>query len=116
MRMKLGELFSNDNRTRSQAAQNAFARFELLRSAVQFLAALCFLCGSVVLMLRDPQQLSSWLYISGSVLFCAVPAVRLWSELVLYRMGHTETLAERSIALSPGELERQRQRAKSEGA
>ncbi|WP_158702868.1 YrhK family protein [Melaminivora suipulveris] len=113
--MKLGELFSNDNRTRSQAAQGTFARFELLRSAVQFLAALCFLGGSVALTARDPQQLSSWLYIAGSVLFCAVPAVRLWSELVLYRMGHTETLAERSIALSPGQLERRRRRAKRKG-
>ncbi len=112
--MNLGEIFSTDNRTRSPAARDSFARFELLRSAVQFLAALCFLSGSVINVLHHPQALSSWLYIAGSVLFCTVPAVRLWSEVVLYRMGHTDTLAERSIELSPGQLDLRRRQPRDD--
>lgn len=108
--MRLDALFSTANRTRSQAARERFARFELLRSAVQFLASLCFLGGSVISMVREPAAVSSWLYIAGSLLFCAVPTVRLWSEVALYRMGHTYTLAKRSIKLAPSQLERGRRR------
>ncbi|SDM67694.1 YrhK-like protein [Oryzisolibacter propanilivorax] len=114
--MQLGDLFSPTNRSRTQAARERFARFELLRSAVQFLAALCFLAGSVIAVLRAPHDISSWLYISGSVLFCSVPAVRLWSEVALYRMGHTDTLAERGVELSPAELARRRERQRKRQA
>ena len=108
--MRLDALFSTANRTRSQAARERFARFELLRSAAQFLAALCFLGGSVVAVVREPAGVSSWLYIIGSLLFCAAPSVRLWSEVTLYRMGYTDTLAERSSKLAPSQFERGRRR------
>jgi len=100
-----GEVLSTGNRDRSEASRQAFARFELLRSGVQFAASLCFLGGSTASLFRNPDNLSSWFFIAGSLLFCAVPTVKIWSEIALWRMGRTDMLAERSIGLAPGQFD-----------
>ena len=103
--MRWSELFSAENRSRTEESRRTYARYELTRTAIQFAASLCFLAGSALSLLSDPGDAFSWLFLVGSVLFAAAPTLRLWSELTVYRMGRTDTLASRSEQLAPDQFE-----------
>ena len=88
-------LFHPDNRTRSEASRALYARYEIAHTAVDFLAAACFLIGSVLFFYDSTQYAGTWLFVVGSLAFAAKPTIRLTREIKLYRMGKLETLAER---------------------
>ncbi|MFZ5962492.1 YrhK family protein [Thalassococcus sp. BH17M4-6] len=88
-------LFHSNNRERNADTRRVYARYELLHTCVDFLAAFCFLVGSVLFLLPAYEKPAIWLFILGSVFFMAKPSIRLTREIQLWRMGRTDILAQR---------------------
>lgn len=79
-------LFHPDNAVRSARHRQVYARYELVRTVVDFLAALCFVVGSVFYFSADTTLLGTWLFLVGSILFAVKPTVKLARELALVRL------------------------------
>ena len=62
---------------------------------VDFSAALCFIIGSIMFFSEAWMSPATWFFTVGSFLFAMKPTLRLWREIKLYRMGKTDTLADR---------------------
>lgn len=88
-------LFSHANRERSTETRRTYALFELVYTAVDFGAALCFTIGSVMFFWDSLMTPATWFFTIGSVLFMAKPTLRLVRELKLAAMGDSKDLAER---------------------
>ncbi|CTQ49893.1 YrhK family protein [Jannaschia donghaensis] len=88
-------LFRHANRQRSEATKRAYARFELLRTGVDFLAAMLFLTGSILFFWPALETIAIWLFVAGSICFAIKPTLKLWREIHLARQGQVQTLADR---------------------
>lgn len=88
-------LFQHETRQRSPRSRALWARYEILYTAVDFGAALCFVVGSVMFFSEAWQVPGTWLFLLGSILFAAKPTLRLLREIHLYRMGDVDDLARR---------------------
>lgn len=88
-------LFHHQNRQRNADTQRVYAMFEIAYTLVDFLAALCFLAGSVLFFWQATETAAIWLFVIGSVCFMAKPTLRLARELKLAAMGDTKDLADR---------------------
>ena len=88
-------LFHTDQRHKSAHAKRIYALFEIVYTAVDFMAALMFLIGSVMFLSDNWQTFGTWLFIIGSVLFATKPTLRLVRELKLAALGDTDDLAQR---------------------
>lgn len=88
-------LFSHDNRQRSAESRRVYAMFELAHTAVDFLAALSFLAGSVLFFWKPTETAALWCFVIGSALFALKPTLRFLRELKLAAMGKDGDLAER---------------------
>lgn len=87
-------LFHSQNRTRSPESERLYARYELMHTLVDFAAAILFLVGSVLFFWKSLKTAAIWLFVLGSLCFCAKPTIRLVREIQLYRMGKFEKLAQ----------------------
>ncbi|MGP6088111.1 YrhK family protein [Antarctobacter jejuensis] len=88
-------LFSHQNRERSEATRRTYAAFELAHTIVDFLAAICFLIGSILFFWSAYETPAIWLFVIGSFFFAMKPTLRLVRELRLAAMGDAEDLAKR---------------------
>lgn len=89
-------LFSRDRRNRSKDTRRVYAIFELIYTAVDFAAALCFVAGSVMYLFEDWARPGTYLFLVGSILFAAKPTLRMMREIKLAAMGDIDTLAGRN--------------------
>ncbi len=89
-------LFEQDHRLGGAEKRRLWAAFEIAYTAVDFLAALLFVTGSVFFFYDSLMTAGTWLFLIGSLCFALKPTIRLWRELRLARMGDTERLAERA--------------------
>ncbi|MBF9030743.1 hypothetical protein HKCCE3408_10105 [Rhodobacterales bacterium HKCCE3408] len=89
------KLFRHENRERNSDTRQLWARYEILYTAVDFGAALCFIVGSVMFFFEEWQVPGTWLFLVGSILFAGKPTIRLVREIQLYRMGDVDDLAKR---------------------
>lgn len=89
-------MFHQHRREASAATRRLYAQVELAHTAVDFGAALSFLIGSILFFRESLQTPATWLFTIGSVMFLMKPSLKLWREVQFYRMGRTETLAERA--------------------
>jgi len=89
-------LFDHRNRDRNADTRRIYAAYEIAHTAVDFMAALCFLVGSVLFLWPAYETGAVWLFIVGSVFFCVKPTLRLAREIQLWRMGKVAQLAERA--------------------
>lgn len=89
------KLFRHRNRERSADSRRVYAAFELLYTLVDFLAAVCFLTGSVLFFWPAWETPAVWLFVIGSALFMCKPALRLAREIRLARMGDLDSLSRR---------------------
>ena len=89
-------LFDHRNRERNADTRRIYAAYEIAHTVVDFMAAICFLVGSVLFLWAAFEPEAVWLFILGSVLFCVKPTLRLGREIHLWRIGRTDTLAERA--------------------
>jgi hypothetical protein len=87
--------FDKNAPDRSEAHARIYALHEVLRTAVDFGAALCFLVGSVLFFWEATQTPAIWLFVVGSVFFMLKPTLRLVRELQYVHQGHIERLADR---------------------
>lgn len=86
-------LFALENATRSDETQRAYAFYELLHTATDFGAALCFLVGSVMFFYPAWQEPGTWLFVIGSALFALKPTLRIIRELRLMAKGDLADIA-----------------------
>lgn len=89
------KLFHHENRQLNAETRRVYAAFEIAHTTVDFLAALCFIVGSVFFFYDDLMEAGTWLFLVGSVFFAAKPSLRLAREVKLWSMGREDTLAER---------------------
>jgi len=79
-------LFHPENRTRSPRHRRVFARFELARTIVDFLAAVCFIIGSAFYFSPAMTNEGTWLFLIGSILFAVKPTIKLSRELAMQQL------------------------------
>jgi hypothetical protein len=88
-------LFAPQNRDRSDRSRRIWAAFELVYTAVDFGAAICFVIGSVMFFYESLMTVGTWFFLVGSIMFAAKPSLRLAREIKLAAIGDTEDLAKR---------------------
>ncbi len=89
------KLFHRDRRNDSDRTRRIYAAYELAYTLVDFGAAVCFLIGSVLFFWAAYETPAVWLFVIGSTLFLAKPAIRLARELRLLAEGDYDDLADR---------------------
>lgn len=93
--------FDKNAPDRSPAHGRIYAFHEVLRTVVDFGAALCFLVGSVLFFWEATQVTATWLFVIGSVFFMLKPTLRLVRELQYVRQGRYAPLAEEAAEEMP---------------
>jgi len=88
-------LFRNNRRNASANHNRVYARYEIAHTLADFLAAVCFIIGSIMFFYDAWQTVGTWLFLIGSILFAAKPTLRLCREIHLYRLGELDDLADR---------------------
>lgn len=88
-------LFSHDHRTGTDRQRHTYALFEVAYTLLDFIAAICFVVGSVMFFSDDWQIPGTWLFLIGSICFALKPTLRLSRELKLAAMGDDKDLAQR---------------------
>jgi hypothetical protein len=88
-------LFQRDHHKLGPDAVRLHAAFEIVLTISDFLAAVLFVIGSVMFLSDDWERAGTYLFIVGSLLFAVSPALKVWREVKLARMGDLETLAKR---------------------
>ncbi len=64
-------------------------RYQIVRTAVDFGAALCFVVGSVLFFFERTATLGTWFFLVGSFLFATKPTIDLTRSLHLRRLPET---------------------------
>ncbi len=88
-------LFGPDSRPNTVNQHRLHAAYELSFTVVDFVAALCFVVGSLLFFREQTVVIATWLFLIGSVCFALKPTIRVVREFHLLRQGDIDTLAER---------------------
>jgi hypothetical protein len=64
-------------------------RYQVVRTAVDFGAAACFVVGSIFFFFERTTTLATWLFLVGSLLFAVKPTIDLVRSLHLNRLPET---------------------------
>ncbi len=91
------KIFDIRNRNLNEDTRRVYARFELLYTLIDFLAAFLFIIGSIMFFYPKWVDTGTWMFLVGSIFFASKPTVRMAREIKLYRMGKLEDLADRAI-------------------
>ncbi|MEM1161322.1 MAG: YrhK family protein [Pseudomonadota bacterium] len=86
-------LFHPEAPQRSPDHVRVYALYELAYTAVDFLAALLFLIGSILFFDEATTYLATWLFVVGSFFFAVKPTLKLSREFKYWRMGYLDRLA-----------------------
>ena len=89
-------MFDPDAHRRSARHARIYAACEIAYTAVDFLAALLFVIGSVLFFWASTETLAIWLFIFGSLCFALKPTIRLSREIAYWRAGKFDDLARRA--------------------
>lgn len=68
-------------------------RYQVVRTAVDFGAALCFVIGSVFFFFASTARAADWLFLVGSILFAVKPTIDMIRSLHLRRLPITRDTA-----------------------
>lgn len=88
-------LFMKNHQAGGADKRRLFAMYEIAYTAVDFVAALCFVVGSIMFFSEAWLKPGTWLFLIGSICFALKPTIRLIREIRLARMGEDVELAER---------------------
>lgn len=88
-------LFQVEHHTGSERRRRIYAAYEVAYTAVDFLAAILFLVGSVLFFFKSLENPAIWCFVVGSVCFALKPSLRLARELHYLAIGDTDDLAKR---------------------
>ncbi len=72
--------------TRSPRHAELARRYQVLRTAVDFGAALCFVVGSAFFFFESTTRAALWLFLIGSILFAVKPTIDVIRSLHLARL------------------------------
>lgn len=89
-------LFDPRSREDSGRLAHVYAGFEILHTAVDFLAAGLFIVGSFLFFSESTMIAGTWCFVAGSVCFALKPTIRLIRELRLASLRHVDVLAEKA--------------------
>ncbi len=89
------KLFRHRTRQATEESRRLYARFEIAYTIVDFMAAVCFIVGSILFFFDAQEIPATWFFLIGSLLFAAKPTLRLIREIKLYQMGDMCDLAKR---------------------
>ncbi|MEM7057058.1 MAG: YrhK family protein [Pseudomonadota bacterium] len=90
------KIFNPGTHHQSLDHARTYALFELAYTAVDFLAAMLFLIGSILFFDEATTYLATWLFVIGSFCFALKPTLKLLRELKYWRMGKFDQLAEKA--------------------
>ena len=79
----LTRLFNRDRSTLSPTHADLHGSYERLITLVDFLAALCFVIGSVMFFYETLLFDGTWMFLIGSVFFCVSPTLKVIREFHL---------------------------------
>ena len=83
-----------------------YAGFEVLHTAVDFLAAGLFIAGSILFFSESTKAAGTWCFLAGSLCFALKPTIRLTREVRLASLRRVDQLAakapEAPTDLDPG--------------
>lgn len=79
-------LFHPGLTTRSPRHAELARRYQVLRTAVDFGAAICFVVGSTLFFSAATTRAADWLFLVGSVLFAVKPTIDVIRSLHLARL------------------------------
>ena len=85
-----------DPRTRSRSHRNRklFAAYEIAYTAVDVIAALLFIVGSVLFFWQSLSIPATWCFLIGSIFFALKPTLRIVREFHMLAEGDYEDLEE----------------------
>jgi YrhK-like protein len=63
-----------------------FWRYQVVRTGVDFGAALCFVIGSIFFFYESTTLLATWFFLVGSILFAVKPSIDMVRSLHLRRL------------------------------
>lgn len=86
-------LFHRNLRNQSEQTRRIYARYELIYTAADFAASICFVIGSLLYFVDASQTLRVSFYLAGSLFFASKPALRLVREVRLMREGSYSDLS-----------------------
>lgn len=87
------EFFKTSLRWTSPRHEVIVRRYEIARTAIEFLAAVAFIVGSILFFYPALVYAGTWLFVIGSVLFAVRPTIRLALELHIARLPRLAPLA-----------------------
>jgi hypothetical protein len=67
-----------------------FWRYQVVRTGVDFGAALCFVVGSVLFFFEKTTIIATWFFLVGSILFAVKPTIDLVRSIHLRRLPERE--------------------------
>lgn len=88
--------FDPRNRESNARVARVYAGFELLHTAVDFLAAGLFIVGSILFFSESTKTPGTWCFLAGSICFALKPTIRLARELRLASLRHVDRLADKA--------------------
>lgn len=84
-----------DQKTTAHEAR-VYAVFEILHTAIDFLAAGLFVVGSILFFSDSTKTAGTWCFLAGSICFALKPTIRLSREVRLASLRHVDRLAEQA--------------------
>ncbi len=72
-----------------------FWRYQVVRTGVDFGAALCFVVGSVLFFFEKTTLIATWFFLVGSVLFAIKPTIDVVRSVHLRRLPRDERATSR---------------------
>ncbi|GAA4283396.1 hypothetical protein GCM10022261_09270 [Brevibacterium daeguense] len=92
-----------DRQITPQQAQR-YAKFEILHTAVDFLAAFLFVIGSILFFSEQTKMAGTVCFLVGSIFFATKPSIRIVREIWLARLNRIDHLAAEAPE-GPGDFE-----------
>ncbi len=86
-------IFDPANQQLSDQHRKIYAYTEVAYTAVDFVAALLFVVGSILFFKESTVELGTWLFLIGSIFFGLRPTIKLVREIAYLRIGDLEDAA-----------------------
>ncbi len=80
------KIFDSRNRLHTKNHAEIVRSYEIIRTVIEFCAALCFVAGSVLFFYDDYIYAGTWLFVIGSLFFAFRPTIRLLLEFHLVNL------------------------------
>ncbi|MFC7401955.1 YrhK family protein [Citricoccus sp. GCM10030269] len=94
-------LFDPRDRKDTDHLARVYAAFEIVHTAVDFLAAGLFIVGSFLFFSESTKTAGIWCFVAGSICFALKPTIRLTRELRMASMRNVEVLARKAPEAPP---------------